>query len=237
MKKVSYILGFIYVAVILTACGRNEFEDDGSTGQATNSEVSEQVIIKDLEMVEYGYKRDLDGYLQVAAVIKNPNSKYTAKSVRIQWTFLDDKGVVISEPGRNVTIGAGETIVESFPAVRNEEFAEVSVELEVKDENWIIEEEPKVKSSDISLSELKVEREKTLGSYTIKGFIENTSEFDISSVVVGVVFKKDGKIVGGTSKETYIPMSAGQKYDFEIGTGMGFPEMDNYDVYIYSVEE
>jgi len=237
MRKVSYVLGFILLTVTLTACGKNEFEDDGSTGRATNSEVSQQVEIKNLELVEYGYERDLDGYLRVAAVIKNPNSEYTAKFAKIQWTFLDDKGVVISEPGSTVTIGAGETIVESFPAVRNEEFAEVNVELEVKDEDWIIEEVPKVKPSDISLSELKVERGEILGSYTIKGFIENTSDFDISSVDVGVIFKKDGKIVGGTSKKTYKPMSAELKYDFEIGTSIGFPEMDEYDVYIYNIEE
>ncbi|MGG3801199.1 hypothetical protein [Metabacillus fastidiosus] len=235
MRKVIYTLSFVCILIMMSACGNSKTNSNVSENPVENEEVSQQLEIKDLEMVEYGYERDSNGYLQVAAVIKNPNSEHTAKSAHVNWTIVDDNGVVISEPKTVETIRPDETIVVSFPAIQHEEFAEISVELEVKEENWIIEEKPVVTLSDISLSELKVEKD-FYKAYVVSGFIENKSEFDVSSYGVGIVFKKNGKIVGGSSTDIHLPLSAGKKYDFKQASSMSFPEMDDYEIYIYNIE-
>ncbi|GAB0171179.1 hypothetical protein LSPCS325_46160 [Lysinibacillus sp. CTST325] len=238
MRKVIYVLSFVYIVIMMAACENSKTSDSVSKNEVhnerSNEDVSQQIEIKDLEVVEYGYERDSDGYLQVAGVFKNPNSEHTAQYSNIKWTITDDNGVVISEPKSVKTIRPGETVVMNFPAIQHQDFADISVELEVKDKDWIIEEKPVVTSSDISLTNLTVERS-VLKSYEVSGFIENTSEVDISSVDVGIVFKKDGKIVGGSNK-TLSSLNAGKKYDFIIPSSIAFPEMDDYEVYIYNIE-
>lgn len=232
MRKVIYKLSIVCMMMMMAACGNSKANDDVSKNEVENEEIKE---IKDLEVVEYGYERDADGYLQVAGVVKNPNSEHTAEFAQINWTIVDDNGVVISEPKSVKTIRPGETIVINFPAIQHQEFAEISIELKVDEENWIIEEKPGVTSSDLSLTKLTVEKN-FYNAYVVSGFIENTSEFDISSVSVGIVFKKDGKIVGGTTKKIPSPLSAGKKYDFNLASSIAFPEMDDYEIYIYDVE-
>lgn len=239
MRK--FVFAFSIICLLLMAgCGNDQTSSkaeghEGTAGGGTEENTNQQVEIKDLEVVEYGYERDADGYLQVAGVFKNPNKEHTAKSAHINWTITGDNGVVIAEPSTVRTIRPGETVVMSFPAIQHQDFEEIKVGLEVKEENWIIEEAPLASSSDIALTDLVVEKN-FYGAYVVNGYIENKSEYDISSVDVGMIFKKDGKIVGGAFREIYSPLKAGQKYDFNMASSIAFPEMDDYEIFLYNIE-
>ncbi|MBB4826486.1 hypothetical protein HNO89_003746 [Sporosarcina luteola] len=240
MRKFVLALGFMSFVMMMTACGsdkpKNEAAgNDGSQEENNEDSMQQQVEIKDLEVIEYGYERDTDGYLQVAGIFKNPNEEHTAKSAHINWTITGENDVVIAEPASVKTIRPGETVVMSFPAIQHEEFQDITVELEVKEDDWLIEEAPLVTASDISLTDITVEKD-FYEAYVITGFIENTSEHDIASVDVGIVFKKDGKIVGGSTSELYSPMKAGHKYEFKRASSIAFPEMDDYEIYFYNIE-
>lgn len=239
MRKFIFALSLISL-LLMAGCGNDKSSSKaeghvGTAGGNTDENTKQEVEIKDLEVVEYGYERDADGYLQVAGVFKNPNKEHTAKSAHINWTITGENGVVIAEPSTVRTIRPGETVVMSYPAIQHEDFEEIKVELEVKEGNWIIEEAPLATFSDISLTDLEVEKD-FYGAYVVKGYIENKSEYDITSVDVGIVFKKDGKIVGGASREILSPMKAGQKYDFTMASSIAFPEMDDYEIFLYNIE-
>ena len=168
-----------------------------------------------------------DAYMVYGFVIENPRKDTAYEFPKVIITAYDSNGDVLAT-GEQVMnkIQPGET--QAFGSIvdcngQNPEKVEFVAESGEK----IAPSDEAIKSSDLEFSGTN-ERTDEYGGLSITGKVKNNSSSDTEMVGITVLFRKDGKIVFGTT--TYIDnLKAGQEKPFEV-SDYNVPDHDEYEV-------
>jgi hypothetical protein len=203
-----------------------------------NIQVQKAVSPEDLlplELVDYGYavKDSADKYyIQYAFMVKNPNTERAVEFPKVRLTARDADGAILGTedivgwsilPGRILCKASQGPSVDSKPATVDFEV------IEPDDTDWVSPDRIDNAGEPLTI-ENPIKREEK-----IVGEIFNPNDFDVSSVVVVVLFRDDsGKLLAGET--TYADkISAGGTIPFELSlwsTDDGYVT-DNFEVYAY----
>ena len=219
-KKIITLLITGALAISVTACGSEENNSsDGSSGNATSNDSSENKEPSEIAVTESGYSISDDGYGNVyvnySATLNNPNAdvaaqfpviKITAKATDNSIVASYDQTLLYIAPNDSVTFGSLMDCNGIVPA---------TVEITASSGNFIPgNSENIVHTSNLSVSNTS-EIPGSFGDTSYTGEIENTGDKDLSNVAVTVTLKNNGTIVYGAT--TYISnLTAGSKQAFEL---------------------
>lgn len=226
MKKKMLLITMVMVFALacLTACGGGTESDNSDAGESGTAK-EEKVV--DVKLVESGYTMTDDSYMKYGFEIENPSEDTAYEFPKVIITAYDENGDVLTTEEQTMNkIQPGEK--QAFGSVidcngQNPDKVEFVVESGEK----ISPADDAIKSSDLEISGTN-ERTDEFGDTSITGKVKNNSQSDTDSVGVTVLFKKEGKIVLGTT--TYVDnLSAGQEKAFDISE-YDVPEHDEYVV-------
>ncbi len=222
MKKLAVIMAFtLSVMLVFAGCGGGS--EPSESGESGSAEPEKTV---DVEITESGYSVDEDGYLTYGVVFHNPSEKDAYEFHKVIITAYDENGDVLANEEQVMNrIQPGETQAFSSVVDCNGQKPD-KVEFTPESGDRIDPSDDAIKSSDLEISGTN---ERTDDWDTaITGKVKNNSSSDTDSVGVIVLFRNEGKIVGGNL--TYIDnLSAGQEKAFDI-SGYEVPEHDSYEV-------
>lgn len=228
MKRRNLILGLAVMIVFsLTACKKSSNEESTSVSKKSAADPSKEKV----ELVESGYhisKSYSDKYLYYAATLKNPNTKYTLEFPKIIVTAKNKDGSILAydEQVLNYIVPGDKVSFASILDCKGK--TPDQVEIRAESGNYI----PRANKDTVPTNTFKVlsitETKGDLNEYSYIGEIENSGEQDVSSVLITILLKKNGKLVGGTT--TFLDnLDAGSKKVFEISE-YDLPEHDEYVV-------
>ena len=224
MKKFIVLLLSLTMLLAFTACGGSGGESESSDAGESGTVEEEKAV--DVEITESGYSVGDDGYLTYGVVFHNPSEKDAYEFHKVIITAYDENGDVLATEEQVMNkIQPGETQAFSSIVDCNGQTPD-KVEFTPESGDRIEPSDDAIKSSDLEISGTneRVDEWDT----AITGKVKNNSASDTDSVGVIVLFKNEGKIVGGNL--TYIDnLNAGQEKAFEI-SGYDVPEHDAYEV-------
>lgn len=228
MKRKSLILAWAVITVFsLTACKKSSNKESTSVSKKSITAPAKEKV----KLVESGYhvsKSYSDKYLYYAATLENPNTKYTLEFPKIIVTAKNKDGSILTYDEQVLNyVAPGDKV--SFASILDcKGKMPDQVEIRAESGNYISHNDKEVIPTNtfkvLSITETKDD----LNEYSYVGEIQNTGEQDISSVLVTILLKKNGKLVGGTT--TFLDhLDAGSKKVFEISE-YDLPEHDEYIV-------
>ena len=187
----------------------------------------EEAVAKDVQLVETGYSLSEENYLTFAFVINNPTEDTAFEFTDITVTAYDENGDVLATGDQMMNkIQPGET--QTFASILDCNGQKPDkVEFDIDSGEEMSPADDAIKSSDLEISGTN-ERNDEYGETSITGNIKNNAAIDTESVAVTVLFKKDGKIVSG-STDFVDNLGAGKEKAFEI-IEYDVPEHDSYEV-------
>ena len=149
----------------------------------------------ELEIIEYGYTSNDNGYVYYVIGIKNPNSNYTARDYNVTFTGRNaDGSILFSENDYKGPIYPEEEQYYSSIASGDAKPAKVEVEVYVANRDWVegsVGENPRYEITNIS--EVS-SRYSTRYTGEIKALAENGE----GSVMISVIYRNNkGDIIGG----------------------------------------
>lgn len=228
-KKISIVL-IIMIVLLITGCN-NTNKTDGNTKSVSNKSsvtaTKNELVIRDSGWTYI--ENDLSNTLSYGVVINNPKGNDLAEfpKIKVVGRNNDDK-ILFSYDETLDYIYPGETLYYGNSYVGIDERPDkIEINVNVGKNDW-----EKVKSVSYpkntdfvvsNVSEFK-EDERYL---KFTGEIENKSSTDIYAALIVVIFKKDGKIVGGYN--TYSnELNKSQKDSFEMYIS-DYPQYDEYE--------
>lgn len=228
MKRKSLMLGLAVIMVFaLTACKKSSNEESTSVSKKSAADPAKEKV----ELVESGYhvsKSYSDKYLYYAATLKNPNTKYTLEYPKIIVTAKNKDGSILAYDEQFLNyIAPGDKV--SFASILDcKGKTPDQVEIHAESGNYIPLDNKEVIPTNtfkvLSITETKGD----LNEYSYIGEIENTGKQDVSCVLITILLKEKGKVVGGTT--TFLDhLNAGNKKVFEISE-YDLPQHDEYVV-------
>lgn len=190
------------------------------------------------ELINSGYTATQeDNYINIsyAVEIKNPNENYAIQYPTIYITSKSEDGKILSTEQMVLnSIAANDTITYGgFVVYEGELPASVEISVDNDDEgyNYVFQEGSEIiYSDDLSISNAS----ENIGTYNITytGEVTNNSKVDLNSVLVSVIYKKDGALVGGCN--SYVNnLDAGETKAFEISAYSSVEDYDSYEIYAY----
>lgn len=240
----SYAVTLVRSAVDYTAYA-TEVTDEQRAAAEEDAKAEEEVDeaqaaadekTKNAKVTDSGYSvKKIDGgssLIYYAVEITNPNKYNAIKEPIIKISVRDDKGGLISKQQKKLAgIRAKETI--TFGDVikcDNASPSDVEITVENSDYNIVPNATAGVSSVD-DLKVLKTSKEDVDGRAIFKGTIKNTTDVDKADVIVSIVVKRDGEIVGGTT-DFIDAIPAGDEVEFETRSRSDFSDYDEYEVYV-----
>ena len=173
-----------------------------------------------------GYYVTDDNYIKYGYEIKNSSKKTTYQFPTVTITAYDENGHVLATEDQVMgVISPGEK--QAFGSV-----ADCNGKSPDKVEFTVDSGQKIFSTNEVPSSSFKItgtnERNDEFGETSITGNVKNDSKKDLSDLQVTVLYKKDGKIVCGSS--TYVDnLSAGQQKAFEV-SDYDIPDHDKYEV-------
>lgn len=216
------------------------FKETGSSSDNSQSTVSTEEKAasepQQITLIESGWSASQSSdYTDISYAVKiqNPNENHAVVFPTITITAKDADGKILKNDEQLLSsIAAGDTIMYANN-VSYEGAVPATVDISVKNGSDDYEEQDDseyVKCSNFTFQNTSENK----GSYstTYTGEITNNSNVDLSSVVICVVYKSGGKLIGGTNG--YIDdLTAGATMPFEISS---WSEVSGYDtVEFYAV--
>ena len=232
---------YTYLAVDMSEAEDGDAEAAQDQQEAVdNSQAAAAEETQDIALADSGYAIEAMGsgtsLIYYAVEIENPNEYNTILSPNIEITVLDANGRVLTKQHRALfAVAPGNTLCYgdaiSCPKGRPD-----SVEIAVKNNDYDFTAFPGDGVHAMKDFEVSDVSEDHSGNKTqFSGTITNTSGEDANGVIASVVFKKDGKIVGGATGEIG-SIAAGESISFNIAAKSGFSDYDSYDVYVTQEE-
>lgn len=226
MRKKSLFITMViaFALCCLTACGGSSESTDSDAGESGSADKAKAV---DVEIVESGYSMADDSYMVYGFVIENPSEDTAYEFPKVIITAYDENGDVLATEEQTMNkIQPGEK--QAFGSVVDCNGQDPDkVEFVAESGDAISPSDDAIKSSDLEISGTN-ERTDDIGETSITGKVKNNTQSDTDSVGVTVLFKKDGKIVYGTT--TYVDnLGAGKEKAFEVSE-YEVPEHDTYEV-------
>lgn len=216
MKKKTLIIMITIVTLLVVGCGKT-----------TNKEQGDKLSIKEFGW-SYIQKED-ENYITFGAKIYNPKGNKLAGFPKLKIIGRDKENKILFSYDENIDyIYPGENIyyANTYTGIK-EKPNKVDITIDVDNNDW---EDvngvnyPKNTSFPVSnISEYKDEN----GSIKYTGEIKNNSSTNIRAALIILIYKKDGKIVGGY--QTFSDSLKPKKKDtFEMYVDE-YPEYDKYD--------
>lgn len=225
MKKMLLItITALFAVLCLTACGSETESTDSDAGESGTPKEEKSV---DVKLVESGYTMAEDSYMKYGFVIENPSEDIAYEFPKVIITAYDENGDVLATEEHTMNkIQPGER--QAFGSVIDCNGQDPDkVDFVAESGEKISPSDDAIRSSDLEISGTN-ERTDEYGDTSITGKVKNNSKSDTDSVGVTVLFKKEGKIVLGTT--TYVDnLSAGQEKAFDLSE-YDVPEHDEYVV-------
>lgn len=233
--KLSYeVTSLGATSTISLVKSENDYTDlgGGYTGDAAKTGLYK------VELINSGYtatQEDNHVTISYAVEIKNPNENYAVQTATIYITSKDKDGKILSSDQVYLnSIAANDTITYGGFAIYEGELptsVEFSVDNDDEGYNYVFQEGSEIiYSNDLSISNVS----ENIGTYdnTYTGEITNNSKVDLSSVLVSVIYKKDGALVGGCN--SYVGnLDAGETKAFEIYAYSSVEDYDSYEIHAY----
>ncbi|MBQ9171885.1 hypothetical protein IJ162_02135 [Candidatus Saccharibacteria bacterium] len=234
-KTIPIIAGAIAIAIVVIiiivvfAIPRGQESDEPIN--SAGGESSQDFQAKTLKIKQSGWsyiKSDNRGYISYGVELFNLDNSYMASFPKIVCTGKDSEGKILFSYDEIVDfIYPRETIFvgDTFNVDEKPDTIELSVE--IANRNW---ETPKSTIYPKNNSQIVSNVAERKGDFSTMytGEVENTSDADISNDVITVIFKKDGKIVGGGNGYSD-SLNAGQKSTFTIDI-YAMPNHDTYEL-------
>ncbi len=236
-KKVWIIIGavaaglLVGIPLIINAIPKGQTEDEPTnvvSGEtSTDDKKEKELTIKDSGWTYYTVA-GWGGYISYGVEVYNSSEYYLASFPKVKCTGRDEDGKILFSYDELVDyVYPKETIFVGTTFNVDEKPATIEITVEVSKNNW---ESTKgatyPKNNTQIVSNVSEQKDDNLVIYN--GEIENTSDTDLSNDILTVIFKKDGKIVGGNN--TYSDnLDAGQKSIFTIYASTP-PVYDTYEV-------
>ena len=224
------VAGIAVVICIVSLAGKNGTGDEPTnvvSGEATQEDSSE----KKLQIKDSGWtyvKSSYGGYISYGVEIYNPNGQYLAGFPTIKYTGKDENGTILFTYDDLVDyIYPKETIYHGSTFNVDEKPATLEITIEAPSKKWENAKSANYPKNNTQIvSNISERKDNDMRIYN--GEIENTSDTNLDNDIIVVIFRKDGKIVGGSY--TYSDgLDAGQKSTFTIYTDH-VPDYDKYEV-------
>lgn len=239
MKKFLAIALVASLMLCLSGCAQEQAPKNEPSDLA-GTKVDGTETRDDLVLVDSSFFKDDYGWVNMCAVVKNPNSNFMVVYPTIKATVRDSKGAVLSVedcycdyvlPGENaVVIGSfsGESL----------DIASIDYSITAGDDSW-----GKVDSETIRVSDFVVSGQSEVandyGKRSWVGEVTNNSGNDYDGYTAAVILKNGGKVVSGFSSIQYdAPIAAGDTVPFDIESeiiGESYPDYDSYEIAIYPI--
>lgn len=206
----------------------SEFGEEPTQSSEQTESASKEPVLP-LEIKEYGYSVHGD-YLYYSVCLHNPNEKYYIEFPTFRITARDAGGVLLGTEDQVLhSIYPQEDVWYAFLGFEvEEEPASVTVEA-LTPEDWNVSDVSKAKHPDyIPLSVINYAKR----GDKIVGEIQNDNDYEISQVVLSVVYRdNDGKLLGGDG--TFVDdLPAKGTAPFEMNMYHAFS--DNFELYARS---
>lgn len=201
-----------------------------STPKSTPVNVSEPVNVSLLDSGWCSYKNSSYTHVPYAVQITNPNQEYAIKYPTIIITARSEAGKILKTDDRVFhSIAAGDTIFygdEIF--YEGEEPATVEISVENGKEDFEKQDDyTYLKQSDFEIFNTS---ENSGNSKIFTGEIKNNSGVDLEKATIIVIYKQEGKLVGGDI--TFVDdLAAGSSKPFELLADSDMNQYDSYEFY------
>lgn len=165
-----------------------------------------------------------------AVKMQNPNANYAIEYPKVIITVRDSEGKILKNDEQTLSsIAAGDTIIYgndvSYEGV---EPASVEISVSNRENNCEPQDDSRyVKQSDFVISNIS-ENVGTRKKYT--GEITNNSSVDFDSVSISIIYKLNGKMIGGENGYAH-DVGAGETTAFEISSYSDIEEYDSFEIY------
>ncbi|HAF27390.1 MAG TPA: hypothetical protein DCG85_08790 [Lachnospiraceae bacterium] len=198
-----------------------------------SAEMAEMDNLSDVELEESGYRvyQSDDGiYVYYAVRLKNPNKDHAILYPRISIVATDKDGnIVKTEEVVLMGIAAEDTIYYGSSFVYDGEIAD-KVAFAAGNGRYSFEKQADstlISTRDLKIREAKEESEDFSRKFT--GTIKNDSEKNCKKVLLTVIYKSKGEIVGGEIS-LLENLNRGTEKKFEIYALPGFKEYDSFEI-------
>ena len=207
---------------------KEEIDSDDEENQG-NENTSQKLNLTDSGWLSY--KSGDWSHIKYAVQIENPNTEYAIEFPEIIITAKDSEGKILSTDERTLnSIAAGDTIYYGDEiSYEGEEPATVEISVSNNDRNIEDQDDTKyVRQSDFVISNTS----ENIGSYDVKytGEITNSSNVDLDTVAVIIIYKQGDSIVGGDI-EYVDDLMAGSTKAFELSADPDEFSYDSYEFY------
>lgn len=216
---------------------KNDEENHPSNDAAAYSEesISSNSLDKQpIEIVDSGYsvkKREHSEYANIYYAVKilNPNKEYAVRYPKLRITARSADGAILTTYEQRIRlIEAGETISFTCDVLYEGKLAD-SVEIGLCDEGTYFQQsgsnlatQDQFVISNVSVNESDYNRRFT-------GEVTNNSDVDLKAVFVAVIFKNNGKLIGGARGFVH-NIKSGETLPFEVSDDSDI-EYDSYEMY------
>ena len=166
-----------------------------------------------------------------AAEIYNPNEKYAIEYPSIVVTVKSDDGKILTTDEATFRgIAAQDTVVYgNYLTYEGEPGTQVDISVKNGKDDYMYQEGSDIIRQDqLAITNVSENINNNTRSYT--GEITNNSTVDLDFGGVDIIFKKDGKLVGGYTSPV-MEIASGQTLPFEVENYSGFSDYDLYEIY------
>lgn len=249
-KKLTIFLALALIIATITSCSSSNVQqtDAEKTTDATvtntknveTNEINNTEEHLQVEVIDSGYTAIKDGdytIISFAASLKNPNAEYAIRQPAIQITVRGEDNEILKTNTYNLGwIAAGDTITYADDLLVYEGNLPSNVEIIGKnddDDFYYVKQKGTdiIYTTDLVISNLSENKGKFSTTYTAE--ITNNSEFEKDIVTACVVYRKDGKLVGG-SRTNISNLKPGVTEPFEIYINTIIENYDSYEMYAFS---
>ncbi|MBQ6401064.1 MAG: hypothetical protein IJI20_02120 [Firmicutes bacterium] len=222
-RKIVMMTGIALMGLfLLVDCGSGD-SDAGSGASGSPAKGSSEEV----QLLESGYCLTEDCYLKYGFVIENPSKDTAFEFPVVTVTAYDENGEVLATGDQTMgKIQPGEKqAFASLMDCNGKKPDKVAFDIDTGDA--IAPSDEAIRSSDFEIAGTN-ERTDEYDETAVTGTIKNNSASDTDSAAVTVLFRKEGKIVCGTT-EFVDNLGAGKEKAFEAAE-YGVPEHDAYEV-------
>lgn len=215
------------ITLVQTETDYSSFSAPG--GHSGRAQDGEQIELKDSGYSFYQSGNTVLVYY--AAEIYNPNEKYAIEYPSIVVTVKSDDGKILTTDEATFRgIAAQDTVVYgNYLTYEGEPGTQVDISVKNGKDDYMYQEGSDIIRQDqLAITNVSENINSNTRSYT--GEITNNSTVDLDFGGVDIIFKKDGKLVGGYTSPV-MEIASGQTLPFEVENYSGFSDYDLYEIY------
>lgn len=226
MKKKRVILITLCLVLILGVVG---------VARTTSFSKSKMTVAKELLVSDSGWsyvESDNGNYISYGAKLTSTYESTLIKSPIIKVTGKDELGrELFSFEDELAFISPKETLYFGKTFKVEEKPAKIDIIVEAEDTDFVPANGLKyIKNNELSVADSTEIDNNDFKEYT--GNIRNSSTSDLTKSFVTIIYRKDGKIVGGTYSYVY-SIGASSKTAFDIYS-VNTPDYDDYEISVIS---